>query len=78
MVPEPAAAARVRISVLFCRVRAEPYPGDFPGDNPSRNFCKFCTTFIPVPETAVKVRPWHNTRSTGTVYYSGHGYSTPV
>ena len=37
--------------VVFRRVRAEPYPGYFPGYYPYRKFCKLCTTFIPVPGT---------------------------
>ena len=36
-----------------------------PGFTRTRNFCKFCTTFVPVPGTSSSsVRPWHNTRAT--------------
>ena len=46
-----------------CRVRTEPYSRYFPGYYTYRNFCKFCTTFIPVPgASASSVRPWHNTQ----------------
>ena len=35
----------------------------------TKNFCEFCTTFIPVPGTSVRsVRPCHNTRGTGTSF----------
>ena len=36
------------------------------GTTRTRNFCKFCKTFVPVPETSLSsVRPWHNARGTG-------------
>ena len=35
----------------------------------TKNFCEFCTTFIPVPGTSIRsVRPCHNTRGTGTAF----------
>ena len=38
----------------FFRVRTEPYPrGIYPGYCPTKNFCKFCRTFIPVPGNSV-------------------------
>ena len=67
----------------FCKVHTEPWPRYFPGYYPyrsfckffrtsitrGRNFCEFCTTFLPVPETCVNyVRPCHNTRGTGTTF----------
>ena len=39
--------------LMFCKVSTEPYPGYFPGYYPCRNFCMFCTTFIPVPGASV-------------------------
>ena len=37
---------------------------NYPGITRTRNFCKFCRTFIPVPGTSVSsVRPGHNTRN---------------
>ena len=42
----------------------------------TRNFYEFCTTFIPVPEPSVSsVRPWHNTRGTGTTFVYLRGTS---
>ena len=35
------------------RVHTEPYPGYLPGYYPTKNFCKFCTTFVPVPGASV-------------------------
>ena len=36
----------------------------YPGITRTRNFCKFCWAFIPVPGTSVSsVRPYHNTRN---------------
>ena len=69
--------------VGFCRVRTEPYPGYLPGYYPTKNFCKFCRTFIPVPRTSVSSvqlsYPYpnicefctpvpQNTRGTGTAF----------
>ena len=35
----------------------------------TKNFCEFCTTFIPVPGTSLRsVRPCHNTQGTGTAF----------
>ena len=43
--------------------------GIYPAYYPTKNFCKFCRTFIPVPGTSVRsVRPCHNTRGTGTAF----------
>ena len=68
--------------VVFCRVRTEPYPGIYPWYYPTKNLCKFCRTFIPVPRTSFtccttfipvpgtsvsSVRPCHK--------YAGYGYS---
>ena len=42
--------------------------GIYRGYYPTKNFCKFCRTFIPVPGTSVSsVRPCHK--------YPGYGYS---
>ena len=52
----------------FCKVHTEPWPRYFPGYYPyrsfckffrtsitrGRNFCEFCTTFIPLSETCVR------------------------
>ena len=53
------------------------------GTTRTRNFCKFCKTFVPVPETSLSsVRPWHNARGTGMPFYEipggggGYGYCT--
>ena len=76
--------------VVFCRVRANHtrvfIPGTrgiYPGYCPTKNFCKFCRTFTPVPGnlwkfcgafipvpgiSASSVRPWPQ--------YPGYGYST--
>ena len=36
----------------------------------AKNFCGFCTVFIPVPGTSVSsVRPCYNTRGTGTTFF---------
>ena len=36
---------------------------------PTRNLCKFCMTFIPVPGNSMSsVRPRHNTRGTGAAF----------
>ena len=38
--------------------------GKYPRCYPTKNFCKFCRTFIPIPGTSVcAVRPCHNTRN---------------
>ena len=47
-----------------CRVRTNHTRGVYPGYYPTKNFCEFCRTFIPVPGTSVSsVRPCHNTRN---------------
>ena len=38
--------------VVFCRVRTNHTRGIYPGYYPTKNFCKFCRTFIPVPGTS--------------------------
>ena len=35
--------------VVVCRVRTNHTQGIYPGYYPTKNFCKFCKTFIPVP-----------------------------
>ena len=53
------------------RVHTEPYPGYLPGYYPTKNFCKFCVTFIPVPgNTVSSVRPWPQ--------YPGNGYNVCI
>ena len=38
--------------VVFCRVRTNRTRGIYPGYNPTKNFCKFCRPFVPVPGTS--------------------------
>ena len=54
---------------VFCRVLTNHTRGIYPGYYPTKDSCKFCKAFIPVPGTSVSsVRPCHNTRSTGTAF----------
>lgn len=43
--------------VVFCWVHTWPgtklYPGDSPDCHPTKNVCKFCTTFMPIPGTSL-------------------------
>ena len=38
--------------VGFCRVRTNHTRGIYPGYYPTKKFCEFCRTFIPVPGTS--------------------------
>ena len=69
---------------VFCRVRTNRALGIYPGYYPTKNFCKFCRAFAPVPRIPggsvrhsylcpelleVLYARVHNTRGTGTACF---------